>query len=76
VDRRAAEGESERLNSEHPDRDRFEWVAFADRGESWAVIKVLKRKRIDPLKATTEAVPRPPQPDYPSVGPLDNLPFG
>jgi hypothetical protein len=74
MDQAEAAAEATRLNDEHPDRDRFEWVALARSGGEWAVIKGPRRTRIDPLKATTEAVPKPAQPDDPSFGPLGDLP--
>jgi hypothetical protein len=74
VDQRQAESEAARLNNEHPDRERFEWVALARDAETWAVAKSPRRARVDPLKATTEAVPKPPQPEDPNFGPLGDLP--
>jgi hypothetical protein len=74
VDQRQAQSEATRLNSEHPDRDKFRWVALARGAETWAVVKSARRSRVDPLKATTEAVPKPPQPEDPNFGPISNLP--
>jgi hypothetical protein len=74
MDQRQAESEAARLNGEHPDRERFEWVPLRTGGETWAVVKSPRRARVDPLKATTEAAPKPPQPEDPSFGPLGDLP--
>ena len=69
-----AKAEATRLNREHLDRDRFEWVAFARDAATWVVVKNPRRARVDPLKATTEAAPKPPQAEAPSFGPLGDLP--
>jgi len=74
VDESSARAEAARLNSEHPDRGRFEWVAFARDSATWVVVKNPRRARVDPLKATTEAAPKPAQPENPSFGPLGDLP--
>jgi hypothetical protein len=74
VDESDAKAEADRLNREHLDRGRFEWVAFARDSATWVVVKNPKRARVDPLKATTEAAPKPPQPEDPSFGPLGDLP--
>lgn len=64
VDRPVAEGEAERLNRDHPERDRFEWVTMPHK-DGWAVVKTRRGKRVDPLNATTEAKPKPPQQEDP-----------
>jgi hypothetical protein len=64
VERAAAEGEVERLNRDHPERDKFQWVAMPHR-DAWAVVKTRRGSRVDPLKATTEAKPKPPQQEDP-----------
>lgn len=74
MNQREATAQAARLNLEHHDREYFEWVALADRPGNWAVIRMVRRKRVDPLKATTAAVPKPPHPDDPSFGPLGDLP--
>ena len=64
MDREAAERESRRLREEHPDRAKNTWVVReADGG--WAVVRVPLPGgvRRDPLKATIEAKPKPPQSD-------------
>src|SRR5215204_4836850 len=49
---------------EHPDRHTHRWMAKEQPDGSWIVAKIQMPpgKRIDPLKTTTEAKPRPPQP--------------
>ena len=74
MDQREASAQAARLNMEHPDRALFEWIALDQGPGNWAVIRMIRRKRIDPLKATTAAVPKPPYPDTPSAGPLSDLP--
>jgi hypothetical protein len=69
VEQAEAEREAAKLNAEHPERDRFEWVAFPHKNGSWTLVKTPRRKRVDPLKATTQAKPKPPEPDDPR-GPL------
>jgi hypothetical protein len=66
VTRDDAEREAQRLNAEHPERLSHRWLAREHDGE-WQVIRVPlpPGARIDPLKATTEAKPKPPQPDDP-----------
>jgi hypothetical protein len=76
MDQRQASAHATWLNLEHPDRAHFEWVALARTPGKWAVVRMVRRKRVDPLKATTEAVPKPPYPDHPSSGPLGDLPYG
>jgi hypothetical protein len=41
----------------------------------WAVVRMARRPAIDPLKATTAAVPKPPHPEPPTFGPMGDLPF-
>jgi hypothetical protein len=62
-----AEQERDRLTREHPDRATHRWMARADDVGDWAVVKVGMPPggRVDPLKATTEAKPRPAQPEDP-----------
>jgi hypothetical protein len=62
VEQREAEQQASRLNDEHPERDVFRWVALPHKNGVWTVVKAPRGKRVDPLKATTEAKPRPPQP--------------
>ena len=64
--RDAAEAEAPRLGREHPERDRYRWLA-RDRQGAWEVVKipVPPGQRVDPLKTTTEAKPKPSQPDDP-----------
>jgi hypothetical protein len=64
--REAAEAEARRLGAEHPDRGHTRWLARERSGE-WEVVKIPVRpgQRVDPVKATTEAKPKPAQPDDP-----------
>jgi hypothetical protein len=52
---------------EHPDRHTHRWMVKEQPDGSWTVAKVRMPPgtRIDPLKTTTEAKPKPPQPDDP-----------
>jgi hypothetical protein len=68
-----AEAEATRLNETHPQRDRWEWKPLPRGASDWVVVKG-PRRRIDPVKATTEAAPKPPQPDDPWTGPVGDLP--
>lgn len=65
--RAEAEQERDRLTREHPDRATHRWMARADDAGDWSVVKVSfpPTGRVDPLKATTEAKPKPPQPEDP-----------
>lgn len=65
--RAEAEQERDRLASEHPDRARHSWIVQEDPDGTCSILKVglSPGARIDPLKATTEAKPKPPQPDDP-----------
>ena len=65
--RAEAEQERDRLTREHPDRATHRWMARADGAGDWSVVKVgiPPTGRVDPLKATTEAKPKPPQPEDP-----------
>lgn len=74
MEQREAEAEVARLNAEHQDREKFQWVALPAENGLWRIIKTPRGKRVDPLRATTEAKPKPQYPEQPSTGPLDNLP--
>jgi hypothetical protein len=65
--RAEAEQERDRLTREHPDRSTHQWMVRADASNDWSVVKVAFPRGVhaDPLKATTEAKPKPPQPDDP-----------
>ena len=62
-----AERECERLAREHPDRATHRWIPREGEGGGWGIAKVRLPDgvRLDPLKTTTEAAPRPQQPDDP-----------
>jgi hypothetical protein len=74
VDDAAAEAKAGRLNAEHPERERFRWVAFPHKNGAWTVIKTPRSKRVDPLTATTEAKPKPREQEPPWGGPVTDLP--
>ena len=74
MNQREAAAHAAWLNLEHPDREYFEWVALAQSAGKWAVVRTIRRKRVDPLKPTTAAVPKPPHPHPPGSGPLGDLP--
>jgi len=50
------------LNREHPDRATHRWLA-REAADGWQVARVAlpKGMRLDPLRTTAEARPRPPQ---------------
>ena len=54
--------EVERLQREHPDRDRAHWLP-QQMGDAWRVVRVPSLNR--PTGTTTESRPRPPHPDDP-----------
>ena len=74
MDQAEAEREAQALNREHPERAEFEWVAFPHKNGVWTVVKTPRLERIDPLKATTEARPKPPYPDDPRPGDFRDAP--
>jgi hypothetical protein len=65
--RAEAEQERDRLGREHPDRSTHSWMVRSDDAGDWSVVKVSLPPggRIDPVKAATEAKPKPPQADDP-----------
>ena len=65
--REEAEAKCRRLAAEHPERHRYRWFARRVDGEGWVVVRVAARPgaRVDPLRATTEAKPKPPHADDP-----------
>jgi hypothetical protein len=74
--RAEAEQERDRLTREHPDRATHRWMARPDDAGDWSVVKVgiPAGSRVDPLKATTEAKPKPPQPEDPRSAMSRNIP--
>ncbi len=52
---------------EHPDRETHQWLAKEQPDGSWTVVKLRlpPGMKVDRLKTTTEAKPKPPQPDDP-----------
>jgi hypothetical protein len=65
--REEAERERDRLTREHPDRTTHRWMARSDAEGEWSVVKIglPPGMRVDPLTATTEAKPKPPQAEDP-----------
>jgi hypothetical protein len=59
--REEAQAKAAALNREHPDRHRARWLA-RERADGWQVARVSLPGgvRIDPLKPTVAAKPRPP----------------
>lgn len=55
------------LGAHHADRTTHRWIPRQKEDHTWEVVKVAMPPgaRIDPLKTTTEAVPKPPQADDP-----------
>jgi hypothetical protein len=72
-----AEQERDRLTREHPDRATHRWMTRADAGD-WSVVKVgiPPTRRVDPLKATTEAKSKPPQAEDPRTAHARNVGAG
>jgi len=58
---------AKRLGAEHPDRATHRWLPREAENGEWSVVKVAMPggASIDPLKATVETKPKPPQPDDP-----------
>lgn len=75
--RTEAEQERDRLTREHPDRATHRWMARADDGGVWSVVKVgmPPGTRVDPLSETTEAKPKPPVRDDPRSAIGRTLPY-
>jgi hypothetical protein len=79
VDHQAAESQAAKLRQEHPDRLTHTWMARGSSDGEWEVVKVRipGGPRIDPLKATVEAKPKPPQAEDPRSSTHRNIPpFG
>jgi hypothetical protein len=76
LDRAEAERACQRLSREHPDRASHTWIAREQSPGDWSVAKIrlpagVKR---DPLRATIEAKPRPPQSDDAPLWRSSNVP--
>jgi hypothetical protein len=54
------------LNAEHPERGRYRWLA-REGEDGWQVVRIELPGgvRLDPLKGTVEAKPRPPEAEDP-----------
>jgi hypothetical protein len=65
--REEAQLERDRLTREHADRHTHRWMASEGADGGWSVVKVAlpPGTRVDPLKATTEAKPKPAPQDDP-----------
>ncbi len=51
---------------EHADRETHRWIAQEQADGSWTVVKVrMPGMKVGRLKTTTEAKPKPPEPDDP-----------
>jgi hypothetical protein len=76
MDRAAAEDRARRLAAEHPDRGTHRWVAREASEGAWEVVKLKMPPgmRVDPLQATVETKPKPPQPDDPRSAGARNVP--
>ena len=58
---------AKRLGAEHPDRATHRWMPRESEAGGWSVVKVAMPggASIDPLRATVETKPKPPEPDDP-----------
>jgi hypothetical protein len=67
MNREEAERQSKKLTQEHPERDSYRWLPTRGGDGEWTVVKMhLPRSlRRDPMRATAEAKPKPPQADDP-----------
>jgi hypothetical protein len=67
---------AKRFGADHPDRATHTWIAREDPAGSWEVVKVRLPPgvRRDPLKATTEAKPKPSEADDPRPAIFRNIP--
>jgi hypothetical protein len=76
VTRAEAERECRRLAAEHPDRETHAWLAREGPGGNWSVAKLPLPPgvKLDPLKASVETKPRPPEPDDPRSAIARNVP--
>ena len=76
MERQEAELLREKLAREHPDRSTHTWLVRQDRLGDWSVVKVRLPEgvKIDPLTATVEAKPRPPEADDPRPAIFRNIP--
>jgi len=64
VTREDAIARAERLNAEHSDRETHAWMPRKGPEDEWEIVKVrMPGRRRDPMKATTEAKPKPSQSD-------------
>ena len=64
--REEAQQRARQLTAEHPDRFTHSWIAREGTAGEWDVVRVnIPAARRDPLKGTTEAKPKPSEPDDP-----------
>ena len=79
MDHEAAESRALELRRTHPDRLTHTWMARGNPDGEWDVVKVRLPggARVDPLKATVEAKPKPQTPDDPRPANFRDVPpFG
>lgn len=77
MSRDEVEQEVDRLNRDHPERGSYRWLARSSADGEWSIARIPTRPgaRIDPLKTSTEAKPKPPQAEDPrSAFPHRNVP--
>ena len=74
--REEAEQLRERLSTEHPDRATHTWIARQDSTGHWSLAKIRLPDgvKLDPLKATVEAKPKPREADDPRQAIFRNIP--
>jgi hypothetical protein len=67
VTREEALLEAKRLGENHPERATHRWAPREAEQGGWEVVKITlpPGMRVDPVKATVESKPRPPEPDDP-----------
>ena len=67
MDRAAAQTEAERLNNEHPEREKFRWAVAGSEERGFSVARFPQRpgQQIDPLKSAIETKPEPNPADDP-----------
>jgi hypothetical protein len=65
-----------RFSAEHPERDTHTWIPREASAGEWEVVKVRVPAgvRRDPLKATTEAKPKPSEAEDPRPAIFRNIP--
>jgi hypothetical protein len=74
--RKEAEQLRERLSQEHPDRANHTWIARQDSPGDWSLAKIRLPDgvKLEPLKATVEAKPKPRDAEDPRPGVFRDIP--